>query len=254
MEKKDLFSEDNRKPTVIESNQVYTTTDYYLFKPIDGNRDLDLVHLAKLKKSMMENYLVTTIIVNEKFEIIDGQHRFEAIKDLCLPLNYQICPGYSLRHVHLYNQLTKTWNAEAYMAGYCKLGYKHYINYRKFKEKYKFGHNECMALLSGDVNMKGNICNRFKSGRFEITHMEKAELNAQRIYMFKDIYSGFKRRAFVYAILHLLEKPLFDFNEFLQKVKLQPSLLTNCTDKTQYIYLIEEIYNYKRRDKINLRF
>jgi ParB-like chromosome segregation protein Spo0J len=30
---------------------------------------------------MAENYLFTVIIVNEKYEIIDGQHRFDVIKN-----------------------------------------------------------------------------------------------------------------------------------------------------------------------------
>ena len=35
---------------------------------------------------MNDNYLFTVIIVNEKnYEIIDGQHRFEVIKELKLP-------------------------------------------------------------------------------------------------------------------------------------------------------------------------
>ena len=43
---------------------------------------------------MQSNYLFTVIIVNENYEIIDGQHRFEVIKELNLPLRYIICEGY----------------------------------------------------------------------------------------------------------------------------------------------------------------
>ena len=70
------------EPMVKHSNQVHTTTDYFLFKPIDGNRNKNLLHINRLKKSMSENYLFTVIIVNEKYEIIDGQHRFDVIQDL----------------------------------------------------------------------------------------------------------------------------------------------------------------------------
>ena len=70
----------------------------------------------------------------------------------------------------------------------------------------------------------------------------------------KDIYDGFKRRAFIYAMLYIFDKPQFEFTEFLQKLKNQPSALTDCNDTKQYITLIEEIYNYRRREKVNLRF
>ena len=84
-------------------SQVYKTEDYFLFKPIDGNRNKNLLHINRLKKSMESNYLFTVIIVNENYEIIDGQHRFEVIKELKLPLYYIVCNGYGLNEVHILN-------------------------------------------------------------------------------------------------------------------------------------------------------
>ena len=107
--------------------QVHTTTDYFLFKPIDGNRNKNLLHLNRLKKSMTENYLFTVIIVNEKYEIIDGQHRFECVKELKMPLHYIICNGYGLNEVQILNQNSKTWNADDYLAGYCNLKNENYL-------------------------------------------------------------------------------------------------------------------------------
>jgi hypothetical protein len=72
--------------------------------------------------------------------------------------------------------------------------------------------------------------------------------------MIEPYYSGIRRRYFIYAMMQLLQKPQFEFIEFLQKLKIQPLALQDCTDINQYILLIEEIYNYKRRDKVNLRF
>ena len=46
----------------------------------------------------------------------------------------------------------------------------------------------------------------------------------------------------------------FEFTEFLAKLKQQPTTLQDCTNVSQYKSLIEEIYNYRRREKINLRF
>lgn len=109
------------EPMVKHSNQVHTTTDYFLFKPIEGNRNKNLLHINRLKKSMAETYLFTVIIVNEKYEIIDGQHRFECVKELKLPMHYIVCKGYGLNEVHVLNQNSKTWNADDYLTGYCNL-------------------------------------------------------------------------------------------------------------------------------------
>jgi ParB-like chromosome segregation protein Spo0J len=89
------------EPMVKSSNQVHTTTDYFLFKSIDGNRNKNLLHINRLRESMSKNYLFTVIIVNENYEIIDGQHRFDVIQELKLPLNYIVCKGYGLKEVHV---------------------------------------------------------------------------------------------------------------------------------------------------------
>ena len=235
-------------------SQVHTTEDYFLFKSIDGNRNKNSLHINRLKKSMNDNYLFTVIIVNENYEIIDGQHRFDVIQELKLPLHYITCNGYGLNEVHILNQNSKTWNADDYLTGYCNLGKQDYLKYKEFKDKYNLGHNECMAMLTGINVGGGDLFKLFKDGLFKIKDYDDACKQADKIMMFELYYDGFRRRSFVYALLELFDKEQFEFTEFLQKVKLQPSALTNCNDIKQYVSLIEEIYNYRRREKVNLRF
>lgn len=234
------------------SYQVHTTTDYYLFKPIDGNRQKNLLHINRLKKSMAENYLFTVLTVNENYQIIDGQHRFEVIKELNLPLHYIVCKGYGLSEVHRLNQNSKTWNADDYTTGYCNLGYDDYIKYSSFKEKYNLGHNEAMSLLVGVAN-KVDI-EVFYSGDFKIKSLENAEEIIEKIMLIEPYYAGVKRRAFIYTMMSLFKNPNFEFTEFLQKLKIQPTALQDCTNVTNYKLLIEEIYNYRRREKVSLRY
>ena len=68
---------------------------------------------------------------------------------------------------------------------------------------------------------------------------------------------GYNKSVFVRTILTIMEKkPEFKFEEFLHKVKLRPSSIYVCGDKKSYAEMIEDIYNYKRRndEKLNLRF
>lgn len=242
------------KPMAKITNHVHTTKDYFLFKTIDGNRNINRLHLKRLKESISNNYLFTVIVVNENYEIIDGQHRFEAIKELELPLNYIKCPGYGLNEVQILNQNSKDWTADDFMSGYCDLGLSDYKIYRSFKKKYKFGHHECMAMLRGMYTGNGDTYQMFVSGNFKITALDQAFEQAEMIWQLKDYYDGFRRRSFVYAMLSLFKKDNFDFDEFLQKVKNQPTALVDCSTRHQYIALIEEIYNYRRRQKVNLRY
>jgi hypothetical protein len=233
------------------SNQVHTTKDYFLFKPIDGNRNKNLLHINRLKKSISENYLFTVIVVNENYEIIDGQHRFEVIKELGFPLNYLICKGYGLREVQILNANSKTWSADDYLEGYCKLGYPDYISYRNFRNKYNLNHSESMLLLNG---ANGDMYKIFQSGNFKVINIFEAERKIELISMVEPYYKNYKRRSFIFAMNTLLNNANFNFSEFLQKLKIQPLALQDCTNVSSYISLIEEIYNYKRREKINLRY
>ena len=233
--------------------QVLTTTDYFLFKQIEGNREKNKLQLSKLKKSISDNYLFTILIVNENYEIIDGQHRFEIIKELGLPLNYVICEGYGLNEVHVLDQNQKTWTISDYMEGYANMGYSDYIQYREFKEKHGFHHQETMLLLGTHFNDARTVSN-FKKGLFKIGSLKDAEALVKKILMIEPYYQGIRRRTFMKAIVTLLNCSLFNFDEFMHKLNVQPTAMKDCTTAESYIELIEQIYNYHRRDKVNLRF
>ena len=236
-------------------SQVHTTKDYSMFKTIEGNRQKNELHLNRLKKSMSENYLFTIIIVNEKYQIIDGQHRFEIIKEFKLPLNYIICKGYGLQEVHILNQTSKTWNSDDYLEGYCRLNYPHYLKYAQFKKRYGFGHRECFAILTDSASPVGAFStHKFYEGKFQIKNYEKSCEVADKIEIISPYYADYKKRSFVNAMLKLFKNKNFEFTEFIQKLKNQPTALIKCATSEQYILLIEEIYNYRRRDKISLKY
>lgn len=236
---------------------VYTTKDYHLFKSIDGNRDLNPLHYRRLKKSIEERHLITIVMVNEHMEIIDGHHRYTISKEMNLPINYIIAKGYGLKEVQKLNVNMKNWSINDYINGYCDLGLKDYIIYRDFVSFYGFPSQVSLLLLS-DEHISGsdenNISLRFKEGTFVVKNLMKAKAYADKIISLKPYYKGYLRRSFILALHGMLNNKNFVFSEFLAKLKQQPTTLQDCVNVSQYKSLIEEIYNYRRREKINLRF
>lgn len=237
-------------------NQVLMTTDYDMFETIEGNREVNRLHLRRLKQSIEEKYITVPIIINEKNQIIDGQHRFQSAKELEKPVYYIKVNGLDLKDVQRLNTNTKNWTAEAYLDGYCRLGLQDYITYREFKNKYGFGHNETAALLLNNTRYHGGKSLDFKDGSFKIKDYSRAVKNAEKITMVGRYYPGYLRRGFVYAMLDVFNIPEYNHAEFINKLSFQSTKLVDCTDVRQYLVLIEEIYNYKRskNTKINLRF
>jgi len=238
------------KKTAKESRKILTTSQYSIFKTIEGNRNISLLHLNRLRESMLEKHLFTVIVVNENMEIIDGQHRFTISKELNLPVNYVICEGYGLNDVHRFNVNSKVWGPGDYLEGYINLGYKEYEKYREFKAKYKFTHKSNLLLLSKYTENY----REFNTGKFVVENYNLSKRKADAITQIAPYYEGFRRYNFIQAINRVLKKDNFDFDRFIRKLKIQPTALVHCATVVQYIDLIENIYNYKSKSKISLKY
>ena len=232
---------------VTVAGKVLQTYDYSLFKTIEGNRNIIPFHLQQLRNSMEQEYLVVPIIVNEKYEVIDGQHRLENAKQLKKPVFFIMLKGYGIKQIQRLNSNMKNWNAKDFASGYRKLGFKDYIMYEQFMEKYQFGHRENVLILSGNTRY---ISREFYSGLFKVKNYEEACQIADRILEYKPFYNGFNRRAFIIALVSLFKNPKFSHAEMLGKLRFQSTQLVDCTNVKQYLVLLEHIYNYKRRDEI----
>ena len=94
---------------------IMVTENYDMFKKIGGNRKLNKANYSKIVKSMKEEQLIIPIVVNEKYEIIDGQHRFQACEDLGKPVYFYMVRGYGLEQVKRANIASSNWKKENYL-------------------------------------------------------------------------------------------------------------------------------------------
>jgi hypothetical protein len=254
-----------------EVNHVFETNDYSVFKTLGGNRELNTLHVARLKKSFTERYLFSPILVNSKMEVIDGQHRLQAATELTLPVRFIKLNGYGLREVQIFNTNMKNWKREDYLNGYCDLKYPEYIKFRNFMNKYPdFGIASCEQILlqysgankfkesyEGYKNPSGRSqtsSKYFEEGKLVIVDYAGSCEIADKILMLKPYYDGFNRRIFVGTMIGIIKIELFNIHELISKLKLNPTGLQHCNDVAQYKLMIEDIYNYRRREKVSLRY
>lgn len=256
-----------------EINKVYFTNDLTMFKEIIGNRPPNPKHIKRLAQSIKDNGLLCNpILVNEKFEVIDGQHRLLAARQANSGVYYIILQGYNLNEVHALNLNQKNWTQKDYMNGYAEMGIKSYQELKSFVNKNnEFSLRDCIAMCSNltgfnsDINQKyrksfknksgvSNVSQVFEEGTWESRDLLKAQINADKLKMIGKHYDKYARSTFVGAMLGIFEKPQFDFNSFMHKLKLQPTALVDCANREQTKQLIEDIYNYRRSEKVNLRF
>lgn len=235
--------------------EVAFTNNLDQFVQLDGNRDINKNHAKRLSESMDENgMLVNPIIVNEKNEVIDGQHRLEAAKITGSGVYFLIVPGYKLNEVHALNANQSEWSSKQYMDSYADLGVQDYILLRDFVNRYGYGVSLSLRICSDDGHRGQKGLKEFKHGKWKISNYEESCDFADKMQLIAPFYDGYKRSAFTRAMFSLMKKDVFDFYHFIDKLKLQPRALVDLPNSSQYIELIEEIYNYKKRNKVNLRY
>jgi len=252
-------------------NQVRKTNDYSLFKPLVGNRVVNKLHVKRLKDSFERTYLLNPIIVNDKYEIIDGQHRFQSARELGKPVNFIVAPGYGLREVQILNENMKNWRKEDYLNAYCDLGHPQYLRFREFMNRFPdFSISICQSLLRDSVPCRRNLkstelisetnkygnysTNDFQEGNLEIKDYDRAVENAEKIMMIKPYYDGYNRTTFVQSMISIFKSDNYNHAQFLSKLSYQPNALQHCVNIQQYKLLIEEIFNYRSREKVSLRY
>ena len=253
---------------VQEIGKIYETNNYSIFSLINGNREIDRAHVAQLKYSIKNyGYLNSPITVNKKFEIIDGQHRFTAAKELNLPIRYIIQDNYGLNEVQIMNTNGKNWRKSDYLESYCDRGNSNYLKLKKFMNEFpEFGISSAESILTncvGGINNRGSVdgddTNRvknFQNGNLVISdeNLKNGIDIAKKIQMFKPYYDGYNRRIFVSAMIGIFKNENYNHNQMIQKLNLNSTVLKHCSNVMQYKECIEQIYNYKTREKVSLRY
>jgi hypothetical protein len=240
-----------RRNKDVSVNQVFVTNDYAKFKFLQGNRSVDPAHVQELVNSMSENYLQMPIHVNQNFQIIDGQHRLEALQILEKPVYYIMHDGWSLDEVHILNTHQVNWSSLDYLNSYVSRGNQQYKIFQKFMDDYGFGYQVSYALLTGTSSApRGHKTKEFRKGRFEVVDLQKAISVAEIIKSFAHFYVGFHahskisyRDNFCLAIIRIANKNIDYIDELLEKFKKTAPMLYHRALVVDYIKDLEDQYN-----------
>lgn len=106
---------------------VYRTEDLSIFKTLKGNREVKENRKQTLVESIDKHgYITNPIIVNERFEVIDGQGRLAACKELGSPIDYVIVPNIGIEECMVLNMNMKNWLSIDFIESYAKQGNEDY--------------------------------------------------------------------------------------------------------------------------------
>jgi hypothetical protein len=118
---------------------------------LDTERELrNLAKELRLVESFNVKHLICPIIVNEKMQVIDGQHRLQASRETGSPVHYIVVAGYGIEEVQRLNNNQKNWTKADFLEMYCAQGVRVYLEFKDFSNAFpELGFQACERILTG---------------------------------------------------------------------------------------------------------
>ena len=240
----------------ISNIPMYSTEDYSIFKILIGNREQNKIQTNKLVRTIREQGNITKIspiTVNEKHEVIDGQHRLWAMKQIAeefdetYPIYFFIRDGLTVDDAKKINAGSKPWSPDDYAKSYSEEGKDAYSTYLMFRDRYELNCDVLMKYLAptdGDRNT-------FKNGNFFVEDEARSRAWCNRLEDMKDFYPDHKHRSFALAFLNLVSHKKYSHSRMTDQLDKYASELIRVPLKNKPMReALIEIYNRGYSDKV----
>lgn len=241
----------------ISDDAIKATTDYSIFKKHVSNREVnpDGKYVEELAKSIKyHNRLsIRPIDVNEKMEVIDGQHRLEAAKMLKVPIYYRVTAKLEDEDMLNLNVNQKPWALADYLNHYCQKRNENYIKFRDFIENEGFKIVEGLLALH-DGQKKGSS-KGFQRGQLKFPQGEELKKVNEKVEKYQRVINLLKKKNldvpaylrssnFKTALLRFVDVKAVDIDYFLTRLELKLETLRMTTSTGAYLAQFEAIYNF----------
>ena len=243
--------------TEIEYGVIFATTDYDRFKFLEGNRKLRQNNLEKMRQSMIEEQLIIPICVNEKFEIIDGQHRFTICKELGKPVYYYIQEGYGLDQVERANRSNTNWQLNDFLQSFALKGNSYYVIIGDIVDTYNVLASDVVKVIAkctGQTTL--HVTQDFKEEKIIVTDEMQDKLLQffEALTLFEE-FPLYNKTKFISSFLDLYFYPKYNHEIMTNKFAKLNNQLRHCTTKDDYLdILCNKIYSGKRVSKDNIYY
>lgn len=226
--------------------EILYTTDYDKFKLLPDNRPISRKHVQSLVTSFQDNpelIRLRPILVNDKMEIVDGQHRLEAMKFLNIPVPYQMVPKITIATAQLMNALQRSWRLIDFIHSYAGSGRPEYQQIERWMDTFTpAGPSVILAYATANGRNK-SFKQLARLGKLELLPNDVTE---DRLGKLSDLPVSFwYHDPFAMAFLRVL-KTVKDYDHERMvagikelEIKRQPSTLDSLRE-------LERAYNYKK--------
>jgi hypothetical protein len=243
-------------PTPAEGHSYPSTTRYDMFRLLPENRPVNEQQVRLLLRQLRQQNLlhIRPIDVTSEFDVIDGQHRLAAARELGIPIYYRVVQGVTDTHMIILNAANKNWSNNDYLRFWCLKGNPDYLKLKDFLDRHTF-----MAPTVGRILMQKTTANTdtiFKRGEWKAAGAAEAEEIVglleviERDTSFSQVHSIPFMKALYYCVVFIEGLK----QERLMRVITQPNALVPCISWRDYRALLGELYNYNTPQELRLNF
>ena len=157
---------------------------------LDDNRDIDDGDVKRLAESIKKEGQLQPIVLNENWEIIEGQHRVHACTLLDIPVLYVESTGATIQQTIIMNNNQKSWRNKDYLKCFSHKNHHNSSEYKKianFFNTYGLNFSVSINLLAGNHKKSstysggGTVRKAFRKGTFKIKSLQTAEKYAVQL-------------------------------------------------------------------------
>ena len=246
--------------------KLEATKDYDLFVFTKKNRAIMPSHVRNVGKHIDRKNLSaeSPIIVkplNPKYAdekhihgkhiILEGQHRFMALKDRNEWIVYQVSENFEIEDIPHYNTSRRDWGFDQFMNHWCLNDINAYKIYAGFKKRSGWAHSNLLLML---MNNTSGALKAFKDGKFEV-RMQISEANdlIDRVNDFGEYLEFYKTRAFIKACTVMFRAEGYNHKKMLSKLEYLSTRILKSVYWDDYVKQLETVFNYKSQGR-TIRF
>lgn len=162
--------------------RVMKTDNYELFKFADSNRAVSAAQVNRIIESIKKvGVIPAPIIVNERMEVLDGQHRLTALKALGEPVYYLQINGIGMAEAVQMNAINAKWKNTDYINHFAAEGLPDYVFLKKMLTEFK-ALPDCVVVgvICRNKDTKKSNTKQIASGTFKLVGTEAEAVETLR--------------------------------------------------------------------------
>lgn len=221
--------------------EIKVTRDYSLFKKLDGNRDVRKKNALVKSIKEFDLTMYSPIIVSDDFRIVDGQHRFEACKELNLPIYFIVMPTENAeKAMIILNKCQSQWRNEEFFQYNVKKVGGSYKELKDYIDKYKIQLTFAVLLFPEKPFETGKL----RDENFVFDKYEHSDELAD-YYLSSEFRTlpFWKSKQFVRAIRYFFDK---SDRKQRDKLKRKSLAIPHCVNYLQYDVVFENLVKMRR--------